>query len=246
MKYQGSKRTISKKIIPIILNRCNQDIIFYDVCCGGGNLISEIPLKTRIAIDIDEYVIEAMKIIRDNPKLLPKNNKEFTENDYKDIQLNKDKYPKWLVGYVGYALSWGGKWFGGYCRSNNTARDYINESYRNALNQSVKIQNVKFICASYDEINYSKNSIIYTDPPYENTTKYKKKFNHKEFWDWVRDMSNNEYRIYVSEYNAPKDFSCIYEKQQHIPLSNLTGKEQNKYKKEKLFVYKKNIRSKLF
>jgi len=103
MKYQGSKRRIAKFIIPILL----KDVIFYDVGCGGANLIDKVPLSNRVAVDKDEYLIEALKVIRDNPEKLPKDNKEFTEDDYKDIKNNKDKYPKWLVGYVGYALSWG-------------------------------------------------------------------------------------------------------------------------------------------
>jgi DNA adenine methylase len=106
MKYQGSKRRIAKHLIPIMMQYVkNEDTVFYDVCCGGANLIDKVLLKNRIAIDKDEYLIEALKVIRDNPEWLPKNNKEFTEQDYKEIQRNKDKYPKWLVGYVGYALS---------------------------------------------------------------------------------------------------------------------------------------------
>jgi len=238
MKYQGSKRRVAKYIIPIMLENIPEDVIFYDVCCGGGNLVDKVPLKNRIAIDVDEYVIEALKAIRDFPEKLPKNNQEFTEEDYKEIKNNKEKHPKWLVGYVGYALSWGGKWFDCFRRDKIGKRDYVAESYRDALKQSKNLQGVKFICKSYDEINYSKNSIIYVDPPYQQTKGYKHKFNHDKFWQWVRKMSKIGYKIFVSEYTAPNDFVIVWEKQRHVPMSNLTGKKRNKYRIEKLFVYR--------
>ena len=238
MKYQGSKRRIAKHILPIILKDTTEDTIFYDVCCGGANLIDKVPFKNRIAIDKDEYLIEALKVIRDNPEKLPKDNKEFTEEDYKEIKNNKDKYPKWLVGYVGYALSWGGKWFGGYRKDKIGKRDYVNESYRDALKQSKMLQGVEFICASYDEIDYNKNSVIYVDPPYANTTKYKTDFDHNKFWNWVKEISKQGHKIFVSEYNAPDDFTAIWSQEINVGLAHLNGKQENKRKVEKLFIYK--------
>ena len=69
------------------------------------------------------------------------------------------------------------------------------------------------------------------ESPYENTTKYKMDFNHSEFWDWVRRMSKRNIVI-VSEYNAPSDFCCIYQKQ----LVTTLDKNSRKNDIEKLFV----------
>jgi DNA adenine methylase len=118
------------------------------------------------------------------------------------------------------------------------SRDYVNESYRDALRQSKLLQGVEFICASYDEVNYIENSIIYVDPPYANTTKYKIKFNHNKFWNWVRKMSKQGYKVFVSEYNAPEDFFCIWQKELDVGLAHLNGKDGNKKKIERLFVYR--------
>jgi len=106
------------------------------------------------------------------------------------------------------------------------------------LNQSKFLKGIEFICSSYQDVDYNKNSIIYIDPPYADTTKYKLKFNHNEFWGWARKMSKQGYRIFVSEYNAPEDFECIWAKQLDVGLAHLNGKQQNKKKIEKLFKYR--------
>lgn len=62
---------------------------------------------------------------------------------------------------------------------------------------------------SYNEFK-SINSVIYCDPPYSDTAGYSVgKFNHEEFYDWVRNESKNNI-VLISEFKAPEDFICIY------------------------------------
>ena len=85
------------------------------------------------------------------------------------------------------------------------------EGKRNALKQSPKIQAVEFVCTSYNDYK-PVNSLVYCDPPYQGTTKYKTDvFNHEEFFEWCRDTSKNGNLVYVSEYNAPNDFECVWQ-----------------------------------
>lgn len=81
------------------------------------------------------------------------------------------------------------------------------------------------------------NSIIYADPPYENTTSYKNKFDHEIFWEWARIISNY-HQLFISEYNTPNDFECVWEKQICSSLTKDTG---SKKATEKLFIYKNRI-----
>lgn len=74
------------------------------------------------------------------------------------------------------------------------------------------------------------DSIIYCAPPYNGTTKYKDNFDSDAFWQWCRDKAKEGHTVYVSEYNAPEDFKCIWEKQIN---SNLGG--TSKTATEKLF-----------
>lgn len=205
---------------------------------GGGNLISEVSdTYKRIAIDNNIYVIEALKLIRDNPTILPQDNSELTEEVYKFIRNHKNLVHLGYVGYIGYSCSFGGKWFGGYRRDKNN-KDYTISSYKNALKQSKKLNNVEFICKSYDLINYKKNSIIYCDPPYCNKTTYSKEvFDYKSFWGWCRSMSKNGYNVFISELNAPDDFKVVWNKE-----IKYTVKKDGTYnkEKEKLFVYNLN------
>lgn len=220
MKYLGSKRKIAKDIIKIMLDSESKN--FYDIFCGGGNLIQYVPdYLNRIAVDNDCYVIEALKAIRDFPYFLPK---ELTKEEYLDIRNNKEKYPKWLVGYVGYNLSWGGKWFGGFRKPTET-RNYVLEAYNSAIKQSILIQKVNFICADYAEIQFLDNSIIYFDPPYYGTTKYKTKFDFDRFYSWLQNKKG-----YLSEYSSKMldkyniKYDIVYEKKIKI-LNGAVRKE---------------------
>lgn len=228
----GSKNRIAKYILPIILKNKNEDRIFYDVCCGGANLIDKVKGCRRIGIDNNEYLIECLKMIRDNPNQLPKNKEEVSEIKYKNMKNSNDKAMK---GYYGFALSFGGKWFGGYRRDKIGNRDYIKESYNSAIKQSINLKGVEFICANYYEIEYVNNSIIYIDPPYHNTTKYIENFEYDKFWQWCRDMSE-KCEVYISEYNAPDDFICIWEKEIKENLNS--NRSKGNIKIEKLFIYK--------
>jgi len=231
MKYMGSKRRIAKYILPIILKgKKSENKHFYDMFVGGGNIIENVNGK-RIGVDSNPFIIDALLSIRDNVFDLPKNKKDFTEYNYKKAKSNGHIYN----GYISFALSYGGKFWGGWCRDKENKRDYVNESYRNAVVQSKKIQNVVFLNCNYDEIKIEQDSIIYCDPPYANTTKYKDDFDHEKFWQWCREKSIKGHQVFISEYNAPDDFVCLWSKE---IVSSLTKDTGSKKSIEKLFIYK--------
>jgi DNA adenine methylase len=67
------------------------------------------------------------------------------------------------------------------------------------------------------------NSFIYCDPPYQTIAtkgKYKDDFNHEIFWQWCRDMATKGHIVYVSEYNAPNDFECVWQKEINQRMNN--------------------------
>ena len=229
MKYMGSKNRIAKEILPIMLEK-RENRTWVEPFVGGGNMIDKVQGK-RIGADINPYLIEALIAIRDCVIDLPKNNKEFTEENYKELRKN-DNYK--YKGYAGFAFSYSGKWLGGWCRDELNKRDYVNESYKNAINQSPLLQGVKLVNESYLDLQIPENSLIYCDPPYEGTTKYKDSFNHAEFWDWCRLKAKEGHIVFVSEYNAPNDFKCVWEK---TIVSSLTKDTGSKVATERLFLY---------
>ena len=231
MKYMGSKNRIAKEILPIMLAHRTPNQWWVEPFVGGGNMIDKVT-GNRLGNDNDKYVIEALIAIRDCLFELPKNNKDFTEENYKELRKS-DNYK--YKGYAGFAFSYSGKWLGGWCRDGLNKRDYVNESYKNAINQSPLLQGVKFVNESYLNLQIPDNSLIYCDPPYEGTTKYKDDFNHAEFWDWCRQKVKEGHIVFVSEYNAPSDFDCVWQKEIASSLTKDTG---SKIGIEKLFKFK--------
>ncbi len=230
----GSKNRIAKHILPIMLTEREPNQWWVEPFVGGANIIDKVPGK-RIGADINPYVIDALIAIRDCISDLPKNNKEFTEENYMELRKS-DNYR--YKGYAGFAFSYGGKWLGGWRRDRLNKRDYVNESYKNAINQSPLLQGVKLVNESYSSLPIPENSLIYCDPPYEGTTKYKDNFDHEAFWQWCRDKTIDGHTVFVSEYNAPNDFKCLWKKE---IVSSLTKNTGNKKGIEKLFMYE-NIR----
>jgi DNA adenine methylase len=232
MKYMGSKNKYAKDLLKIILKNRLKNQWYVEPFAGGFNIIDKVDGK-RIANDINYYLIELFKAIQNG--WIPPD--EISETEYKDIRNNMDRHPDHLIGFVGFGCSYAGKWFGGYARGKNSKgqnRNYCLESKKNILKQKDLIKDIIIKNENYLDLYIPENSIIYCDPPYESTTSYKTEFDHNEFWEWVRTKSKNNY-VFVSEYKAPDDFVCVWEKTVNNSLTKNTG--QNKGT-EKLFILK--------
>ena len=217
MKYVGSKNRISKYIAPILqgyIDRNNVEI-YYEPFVGGANMVDKIHCSSRIGNDIHPQLIAMFNALQKG--WIPPSH--ISEEEYNRVRDNKDQYPDYYVGYVGFNATFGAKYFGGYARGFKadgvTPRNISGEAYRNLIKQLPYIADVKFICSDYldNEYNNLHNALIYCDPPYQGTTKYSTEtFNNDTFWNWCRKMSKDN-KVFISEYNAPKDFTCIWEKQ---------------------------------
>jgi len=67
-------------------------------------------------------------------------------------------------------------------------------------------QTLNITSLSYEQVKIKPNSVIYCDPPYQNTAGYLRDFDHNAFWQWVRDQSEP---VFVSEYSAPADIKTV-------------------------------------
>lgn len=242
MKYMGSKNRHAKEIIPIMMEHYKEGMWYIETCVGGANMIDKIPIPNnrKIGVDVHHYLIEMWKAVSKGwspPEVI-------TEEDYKYIKEHQDENPA-LAGYVGFALSYGGKWWGGYrrdvkgCGDNPTTKhlneiDQSRKSYNSIVKQQNNILGVKFIEKSLFEINDIKGkSLIYADPPYLGTTKYKDSFDHEKFYNWCRQMKNQGHVVFVSEYWMPDDFKCVWSKEVNNSLTKDTGAKKGI---EKLFI----------
>lgn len=232
-----------KYLKPILEEHLDENTWFIDAFCGGCNVLSEIDHPKKIGIEYNTYVYGLwVKLKRNGMTDVPKS---ITRDEYEDIKssyLNKDgRYPDWLIGYVGSALSWGGAWFNGYSAYNPKKKeDHMLEVY-NGLQKQLKnfkeLDNTLFTNDSYDNFLYDSKCVIYCDPPYASTKKYESDFDNDAFWEWARNMSRKGHYVYVSEYEAPSDFKCVWSKEKKDGMGTTkSGRKQNT-KAEKLFVY---------
>ena len=58
-----------------------------------------------------------------------------------------------------------------------------------------------------------------------------KNFDYENFYQWCRDMKKEGHTIFISEYNMPQDFKCVWEKQ----ITNAMHQTNTKKPTEKLF-----------
>lgn len=220
----GSKNRIAKHILPIML-KDRGDRWWVEPFVGGGNIIDKVVGYRRIGSDINRYCIEALQSVKSYLHELPKNNNEFTEEDYKKLRVD-DLYKH--KGFAGFAYSYGGKWMGGWARDKDGKRDYVAESYRNAEKQSPKLKGSILVNHSYENLYIPTNSIIYCDIEYRGTTKYsnKQKFDYDKFYDWCRLKCREGHSVFISEYNMPEDFRCIWAKEVNNTLVKDTGSKK--------------------
>ena len=231
MKYVGSKRSIAKNILQYVLSERKKDQCYVEPFVGGANIIDKVH-GNRIGADANYYLTECLKLIRDNPESLPKNKTEASEVLYNQIKNKTKIVSDGLHGYYGFALSYGGKWWGGYCRHPGTTRDDVNESFKNALEQSRKLKDIDFVYSHYAKLKIPDQSIVYCDIPYLKTLGYKTGvFDHDKFWNWARLQIEKDHKIYISEYQAPDDFVPIWAKTKNVGFNSTDSIE-------KLFIHK--------
>lgn len=226
MKYMGSKARHAKELLPIILKDRKEGQWYVEPFVGGANMIDKVDGK-RVGADINEYLIAMWQAV--STGWMPP--EELSEATYQYIKANKDD-DKALTAYAAFAMSFGGKWFGGYRRDSGGKRNYAQESYKGAVKQFPSLHGVTFVHKSYDELNFPSPCVIYCDPPYKDTTKYKDAFEHDAFYEWCRNKHKEGHQIFVSEYQMPDDFVCVWSKEVNNSLTKDTG---GKSGVEKLF-----------
>lgn len=239
MKYVGSKNKISKQILPIILKDRKVGQCYVEPFSGGANMIDKVE-DPRLGSDCNEYLIELFNDLQDG--WVPPD--YVSEELWSDVKLEMDnKYEKSFIAFVRFGCSFGADWNGGFARNvrkdkpnaellNSTTKSYCRQSKNNLMKQLLNIMTVDFVHCGYTELSIPPNSIIYCDPPYEGTLGYKDEFNHSDFWQWCRDKCKQGHKVFVSEYNAPDDFECLWQQEVKVSLNNTT---KQSVKVEKLY-----------
>jgi len=204
MQYMGSKNRIAKHLLPIMLeNRGSKTWV--EPFVGGANMIDKVNGR-RIGADNHKHLISLLIALQNGWTPPVKISKEM----YYEIKNNQDKHSDELIGFVGFLCSFGGKWWGGYA-ANKKGDNYADRGSRMLVKQAKNFDGIDFKNKSYKDLDIPADSLIYCDLPYKGTTAYKGGFNHDEFWEWCKQKAKEGHQLFISEYNAPKDFKCIKE-----------------------------------
>lgn len=141
--------------------------------------------------------------------------KEVSEDQYYETKTNQNKIP-WVAGFVGFACSFAGKWWGGYARDGQGG-NYALRGHNSILKKMESLQDASFTSKDFTELDYT-NTLIYCDPPYRGTTQYCKSilgaFDYDSFLDWARIQNKKEGNtVLISEYkhNLPEDGIIVLE-----------------------------------
>ena len=202
MRYVGSKLWIAKYILPIILQDRTPDQLYIEPFCGGCNSMDKVD-GLRLANDSNHYLIAMWRALQQ--EWIPPS--EITEEQWRHVRYNRDLYHPALVAFVGIGCSFGAKWFEGYARGigrNNVTYDYANSSKNVVLKQIKKLEGVVFTDFEFQDLpiqDFQGEAIIYCDPPYQNTVKYKDLINHDLFWKWGVERVSRHSMLLNLEYS---------------------------------------------
>jgi DNA adenine methylase len=257
MVYLGSKQRLWKELSPIILRDISQCEVYYEPFGGGMNCVTNVPESVlRIAADSDPFIIGLWKGLQRGwlppEQLCTKEEYVYARKLDKLIHTNKasivhlGERDVFIIACWKYLASFSARPFEGWVGT-NLKRDYYREKRDNLLNHvkdAVNLNSIQFEVSDYKQsfenllatnVDPSK-IIIYADPPYQYTTTYKnvsKVFIHSDFWNWCRFVRSIGIKLYVSEYTAPKDFTCIWDKYHVI---GMTLNDEKHLAVERLFI----------
>lgn len=217
MKCTGSKEQIASELLPIIHGYIIMNNIdtYIEPFVGGCNIIDKVQCKNKIGYDNNEFIIKLFNHLKsiDDGSDIPE---EISREQYMDFRAHynaKDKtYPDWLLAAIGLLTNKNGEMFNnGKISKHFNTNDYI-ENRNEILEQIKSLHDVELKFSDYRELK-PKNSLIYCDAPYSGKNEVDsvtKEFNHKEFWDIMREWSKDNI-VLISENKAPSDFDIIWE-----------------------------------
>jgi DNA adenine methylase len=217
MRYFGGKFRIRANILEKLKQYKNIPRYIEPFCgmCWVGEFI---PQKIRIFNDYNKYLIAMWKKVQEGwipPSYVSEKQYKFCRDD--------PRVSDYMKGFVGFAGSWGGKFWGGYARGFKTdgvtPRNFVWNASNTLVRRIKNFEGAIFTNKKYSEVfkvlQQSKHDwLVYCDPPYENTGKYYglPDFDHDLFWENVRRLSK-KHVVITSSYEAPKDFKIILETQ---------------------------------
>ena len=237
-RYMGGKGKIGKEISNHIHSICEDagliDPTYFEPFVGMCGVMRHVNYSTRIACDKNEDIIMMWNSIQEG--WLPP---RYLDADQVNTLKNQD-HPSDLRGFAAFGCSFGGVYFGSYLGRYKNGREEIDRSSRSIERVSKLVKDVNFIDARSYLDHSPHGMVIYCDPPYLKACKGVRGmrnfsgFDHDVFWETMRKWHNDGNVVIVSEFDAPDDFRCVWEK------NTIKNVSHSNYVIEKLFMYEPN------
>lgn len=212
---------------------------YFEPFVGYSHILKRIiNKKTYNASDYNKLLIILLKYIQKNT-IYP----HITKEQYTSLKNDNTINSRLNKAFAAFTYSYNGKFFGGYTDILHN-RNYPEERkrYYKVLFNNPTFQKTKLTHTHFNTLN-PKNSIIYCDPPYQNTTGYSMEpFDYNEFWNIMRKWSLNNF-VFISEYTAPKDFNIITTAQKKMSIS---GKGATQNRTENLYAHESFFQTRTF
>ena len=244
MQYLGGKSRAAKHISEAIvshLSRSDSPLSgrYFEPFVGGGSISAEMGYRFDEAHYSDMH--PDLMLLWD---LLLSSVDSFSALDVLPDYVSEDDYREFrsssvsaVRGFVGFACSFGGRWFEGYARSRECN---FAATGKRSLSKKIPGMSAKRVTytsqGSYESLTGTLKSgdVVYCDPPYAKTQGYATGvFDHETFWETVTLWVQSGVHVFVSEYVAPEQWSSIWGREQTTTLS----KDEYKKAVEHLFVY---------
>ena len=229
MQYFGGKARISAELAKFLQTYVSTDSIYIEPFVGSAWTFHRIKAKQKIGGDINPSLIYMWRALQRG--WIPPST--LSEEDYYRIK-EKGDFRNPLYAFAAFGCSFAGKFWGGYARG---CTNYANGAKNSLLKKLRGLQSDKtaFVLLDYQDWRSRTNSVFYCDPPYLGTTSYLgcPKFDHSVFWQKCRRWELEGNYVFVSEYQAPEDFECVWERTTKTIIRNKENKPIVKV--EKLF-----------
>ncbi len=232
MAYVGGKSKGAEHILNILNNKKYNNMPYLEPFVGYAHILRRVEnKKTYIACDANPLVISLLQGVQNKKLKYP----HISREQYYKLKTKVNDF-SFKRAIAAFCYSYNGKEWGGYTFASSCERreNYPLErkNYYDSLRKNDIFMKSKLSVKDYKTLK-PKGFLIYCDPPYAKTTGYSPDFNHKVFWDTMRKWAKNN-TVFISEYNAPKDFKCVAKKPK---TQSLNGKGSGKIVFEKLFKY---------
>lgn len=240
MRYLGGKRRLAKQIRDIIIDEVGTgNGTYYEPFIGGGAVGAVMGSLFDHAhySDIHPDLIAMWSAL--NEGWQPPT--EVSRERYQELKRAETSPER---GFVGFGGSFGGRFFEGYAKggfqANGEPRNHQAESARAVLKDIVGMRakvSTTFTCIGYEALQPEAGSIVYCDPPYEDTTSYSDTgaFDSVSFWLTVQGWHEAGAHVYVSSYQAPPGWAPIMRREHRSSVRR--GDEERHVASEALFKY---------